>query len=101
MSTVRTQDKRHWVQVELQQQDGGMQIDLNMVDEVRFLREEDGSIGMMQVVYAGVLKPYQFEGSSARVLYEAWMNYVTLHAEENRRPRSVIQIPDSNSIRIK
>ena len=95
--SVRTQDKRHWIQVELISElnkTGAMHVDLNMVDQILFNRNSDETVTELQFVYAGLMKPVGLKGTQAQFFYDEWNKFIQLNATMPKSEPGVLIMPD-------
>ncbi len=83
MSTPRTQDKRHWVRLEIEpdgERTGAMYLDLNMVDQVMYTRKPKADnpdfVDQVKVMYAGTMQPLGMKDEIADWFYHTWNAYL-------------------------
>jgi hypothetical protein len=107
MTSVRTQDKRHWIQLEVMpngQQTGAKFMDLNMVDSVDFTRDpktdDPDYVGFVSVFYAGEMKAIGLKGDQANWFYQTWVQFLAEtsgapHATAPKAVPGIIEIPQS------
>ena len=102
MTAPRTQEHRHWIQIELVPNGsvtGAVMVDLNMVDQFIFNRAPQPNnpnyVDQVTVTYAGVMKPLGFKGDNANWLYEAWLAFIDLKAEAPKAAPGLIVMPDA------
>jgi hypothetical protein len=83
MTTPRTQEHRHWIQVEVPSDAGNtafFHLDLNMVDMVSYVRqgvsENFEDILQTTITYAGVLKPIILKKDDAVYFAREWDKFI-------------------------
>lgn len=97
MTTARTQDKRHWVQIELEPSGdvtGAAMIDLNMVDKIQFNRHtsEPGVVDQVTIHYAGTMKPINLAKDNADWFYKVWLDFCDLKAAAPKAKPGLIHV---------
>lgn len=113
MTPPRTQQHRHWVQVEYAPtgtERRVLHLDLNMVDEVVAVLginpddpDDKQYANGVRIHYAGVMKPIDLEnrgsftGPSAAWFYKLWLEFIELRAQQAPAPTSLIHRPDSTN----
>lgn len=100
MSQVRTPDLRKWIRIEIDpkgQYTRGMDIDLNMIDKVVWVRNSDGTIDSCKITSAAEMKPFILVKEEAQFFYEKWMEHSGIVEEMPHRQPGMILVGDTGN----
>ena len=102
MSIPRTQEHRHWVQIEAMPNGpdtGYFLMDFNMIDLMRITRNQSdkSKVEMVVIHYYGTGQPLAFKGEQADWLVKEWEKFVKIQSAAPMATPGAIVVPDKSN----
>lgn len=96
MTTIRSQQDRYWIQIDVEpngENVGHEDIDLSMVDKVYFVRDphDNTTVKGVKITYAGTMAPFAYVDERARFFEQEWNRYRKLQATGAKAAPGLIQ----------